>query len=99
MSTTVVDDDRLNDRLIGPKEICDLIGVQREDQPLSDEGLNAMIRRGELPPPIRFGQFRRWWRSEVFAALKRHEPAAAARTSEPTARRLAKRTRGETRAE
>jgi len=59
-----------SDTLIGPREICALLGISGT----TFHGDSA--RRGikaALPEPVMVGQRRKWWRSDVLAAADRGE--------------------------
>jgi predicted DNA-binding transcriptional regulator AlpA len=62
-------DDR-DDQLIDVEEVARICSV-------APPTVYRMVRRGDLPPPIRFNQrLQRWFRSDVLAAIRSRPPAA-----------------------
>lgn len=54
----------LNDRLIGTGDVCRIRGC-------SPVTVNRLVKRGELPPPIKTAaNTNKWWLSDVYASIE-----------------------------
>ena len=63
-------------RLVTTKGVCERLGIFRQT-------LHRLIRRGEFPRPLAYGNQRRWKEETVDAWIDERDKAAQAREDSP----------------